>query len=124
MKRKATNTFTEEEKEWMNTVAANYILAQSDGFQLGYGTAIRDFTEYITDYWEGSDDKPQESVLNVLVDLGVELGKRQSIAKRNVEEVEKNGYEQYYNWEYKEAEKPFRTIVKLFTKKDAEEDEE
>lgn len=122
MKHKATNTFTEEEKEWMNTIAANYIPAQSDGFQLGYGTAIRDFTEYIIDYWKGSDDKPQESVLNALVDLGVELGRRQSIAKRNAEEAEKSGYEQYYNWEYRENGKPFRTIVKLYTKKDTEEE--
>lgn len=121
MKHKATNTFTEEEKEWMNTVAANYILAQSDGFQSGYGTAIRDFVNYIADYWNGSDDKPQESVLNALVDLGVELGRRQYIAKKNVKEAEKIGYEQHYNWSYQEAEKPFHTIVRLFTKKDAEE---
>ena len=115
MKHKATNTFTEEEKEWMNTVAANYILAQSDGFQLGYGTAIRDFVDYIADYWNSSNDKPQGGVLNALVDLGVELGKHQYTARINVEEAEKRGYEQYYDWEY------FHATIKPFTKKDAEE---
>jgi hypothetical protein len=59
MKHKETIEFTKEEKEWMDTLAINYIIAQADGFQLGYGQAISDFKEYIIDYWNGSDDKPQ-----------------------------------------------------------------
>lgn len=45
MKKKPVNEFTAEEKEWMDTVAVNYVLAQSDGFQLGYAQAISDFTD-------------------------------------------------------------------------------
>ena len=122
MMHKATVDFTPNEKEWMDTLAVNYIIAQSDGFQLGYAQAIRDFTEYIIDYWEGSDDKPQQSILDTLVDLGVELGKRKDIAKKNIEEVKKMGYEQYYNWEYQKKGEPFRTTVALFTKTEIQAD--
>lgn len=122
MKHKATSTFTPEEKEWMDTVAVNYIIAQSDGFQLGYAQAISDFTANILDYWEGSDDMPQKSVLDTLVDMGVELGKRQQIASKNADVAKEKGYEQYYNWQYKPSkDKPFSNIVNLFTK--APEDE-
>ena len=118
MKRKATNFFTDQEKEMMDTIAVNYILAQSDGFQLGYGQAISDFIDNIVDYWEGSDDKPQSSVLHTLVDLGVNLGKRQETAKLNVSQAKKLGYEQYYNWQYKNNDLRFGQIVHLFTKKE------
>ena len=123
MKNKAVSELTKEEKEWMDTLAVNHIIAQSDGFQLGYSQAINDFTDYIIDYWQGSDDKPQKSVLDALVDIGVELGRRKEIAKKNIETAKEDGYERYYNWEYKEKDKPFKTYVNLFTK-DSEEDKE
>lgn len=50
MKHKATVEFTKEEKEWMDTITVNLIIAQADGFQLGYAQALSDFTEYIIDY--------------------------------------------------------------------------
>ena len=124
MKRKATNFFTDQEKEMMDTIAVNYILAQSDGFQLGYGQAISDFIDNIVDYWENSDDKPQSSVLHVLVDLGVNLGKRQETAKANISQAEKLGYEQYYKWQYKSKDMRFERIVPLFTQKEEEEEKE
>ena len=101
MKHKATSTFSEIENEMMDTIAINYILAQSDGFQLGYAQALSDFTENIIDYWKASDDAPQQSILDALVDLGVELGNRKKIAKENIRQAKERGYEQYYNWQYK-----------------------
>lgn len=97
---KPTSEFTAEEKEWMDTIAVNYVVAQSDGFQLGYAQAINDFKESIIDYWNGSDDKPQQSVLDALVDLGVELRKRKQVAEKNIEKAKDMGYEQYYSWQY------------------------
>ena len=120
MKRKATSEFTKEEKEFMDTLAVNFIIAQADGFQLGYAQALRDFTENIIDYWHDSDDKPQESVLDALVDLGVELGKRKMIAKKNIETAKDHGYEDYYCWEYRYDDEPFARNVKLFTKTEEE----
>ena len=126
MKHKATDTFTEIEKEMMDTIAVNYIIAQADGFQLGYAKALSDLTENIVDYWQGSDDKPQESMLDTLVDLGVELGKRQRIAKENIRQAKSRGYENYYRWQYKEKDEPFGRVVNLFTKSESqlESDEE
>lgn len=118
MKRKATNSFTDQEKEMMDTIAVNFILAQSDGYQLGYGQAISDFIDNIVAYWEGSDEKPQSSVLHTLVDLGVNLGKRQETAVANVSQAKKQGYEQYYNWQYKNKDLRFGRIVPLFTQKE------
>lgn len=125
MKHKATAEFTSAEKEWMDTVAVNYIIGQADGFQLGYAQAIADFNENILDYWQGSDDKPQQSVLDTLVDLGVELGRRRGIAERNKSEAINNGYESYYNWTFKNKDKSI-TYVNLYTKAEEEtnEDEE
>ncbi len=123
MKHKAINDFTSEEKEWMNTIAVNYIIAQSDGFQLGYSQAINDFTENIIDYWKGSDDQPQSSILDALVDLGIRLGKRKQIAEKNIETAKDRGYERYYNWQYKHGDEPFSTTIGLFTKADAEKTE-
>jgi len=100
----------------MDTLTVNYILAQADGFQLGYGQAIHDLTENIIDYWKGSDDAVQESVLNTLVDLGVELNKRQEIARKNVEEAKKEGYENYYAWQFRKKDEDFYRTVSLFTK--------
>ena len=122
MKHKATIKFTKEEKEWMDTIAVNLIIAQADGFQLGYGQALSDFTENIIDYWNGSDDKPQESVLNALGDLGVELAKRKEIAAKNIETAKERDYEKYYVWQYQEKNEPFRRRVPLFTKKEPQED--
>lgn len=116
MKRKATSFFTDQEKEMMDTIAVNYVIAQADGYQLGYAQAISDFIDNIIDYWEGSDDKPQSSVLHTLVDLGVNLSKRQETAKKNVCEAKTLGYEEYYNWPFKNKNKDFEIIVKLFTK--------
>ena len=116
MKRKLTSEFTAEEKEMMDTIAVNYVIAQSDGFQMGYAQALNDFTENIIAYWEGSDDKPQQSILDLLVDLGVELGKRQMIAKKNIETAHERNYEHYYNWEYSSNDMPFPKTVRLFTK--------
>lgn len=48
MKHKNVADFTAEEKEWMDTIAVNYIVAQSDGFQLGYAQAISDLTSNIS----------------------------------------------------------------------------
>ncbi len=119
MKHKATVEFTSAEKEWMNTVAVNYIIGQADGFQLGYAQAIADFNENILDYWRGSDDEPQQSVLDALVDLGVELGKRKGIAEKNKSEATSNGYEQYYNWTFKNKD-GYATNVSLYTKAEEE----
>lgn len=124
MKRKATIDFTDQEKEMMDTIAVNYILAQADGFQLGYGQAISDFVDNIIDYWEASDDKPQQSVMNTLVDLGRELAERQETAKKNVSQAKKIGYEQYYNWQFKNKDLPFGRIIALFTKSEQEDGEE
>ena len=123
MKHKNVADFTAEEKEWMDTVAVNYIVAQSDGFQLGYAQAISDLTSNILDYWEGSDDKPQQSFLDALVDLGVELAKRRETARKNIEMVNKKGYERYYIWSISENGE-ISVSVYLFTKKEAEEAEE
>lgn len=121
MKHKATTELTSTEKEWMDTIAVNYIIGQSNGFQLGYAQAIADFRENILDYWQNSDDEPQRSVLDTLVDLGVELGKRKGIAERNQSEARGNGYEQYYYWNFKNKD-GYATCVNLYTK--AEEDAE
>lgn len=121
MKRKATKFFTDQEKEMMDTIAVNFIIAQSDGFQLGYAQALSDFVDNIIDYWEGSDDKPQSSVLHTLVDLGIELGKRQETAKMNVSKAKEYGYERYYNWQYKNKELRYGKIVSLFTKKEEDD---
>jgi hypothetical protein len=123
MKHKETIEFTKEEKEWMDTLAINYIIAQADGFQSGYGQAISDFKEYIIDYWNGSDDKPQESILNVLVDLGGEHAKRKEIAAKNIETAKERDYEKYYIWHYRDKNEPFGCrSVALFTKKEPQED--
>lgn len=121
MKRKHTDEFTAEEKEWMDTIAVNFIIAQADGFQLGYAQAIHDFTENIIDYWQGSDDTAQISVLDAIADLGVELGKRKGVAEKNVDVAKEKGYGQYYRWEYEDHEKPFSRTVPLFTKEIPEE---
>lgn len=51
MKHKSVNEFTELEKEMLDSIALNHILAQADGYQLGYAQAIKDFTDHILDYW-------------------------------------------------------------------------
>ena len=116
MKHKATNDFSEIEKEMMDTIAINYILAQSDGFQLGYAQALSDFTENIIDYWKSSDDAPQRSVLDALVDLGVELGNRKKIVEENIKQAKERGFEKYYNWQYKEKDESFGRIIGLYTR--------
>lgn len=121
MKRKPTSEFTTEEKEIMDEMAVNYIIAQADGFQLGYAQALSDINTYIIDYWNSSDDKPQQSVLDMLVDLGVELGKRQETAKKNIEIAKDRGYENYYRWKYRDKDEPFPRFVNLFTKMDGED---
>lgn len=122
MEHKTVESFTDEEKEMMDTIAVNYILAQADGFQLGYAQALADFTENIIDYWQGTDDKPQQSILDLLVDLGTELGKRKSTAEKNIKMAKEKGYEQYYNWEYKDNDEPYiNHHIRLFTKKEAEQ---
>ena len=120
MKHKVTNDFSEIEKEMMDTIAVNYILAQSDGFQLGYAQALSDFTENIIDYWKASDDEPQQSILDALVDLGVELGNRKKVVEENIRQAKGRGYEQYYNWQYKEKDIPFGRVVNLYTKTESE----
>ena len=125
MKHKAMSEFTPEEKEWMDTVAVNYIIAQADGFQLGYAQAISDFTSNILDYWEGSDDKPQQSILDTLVDMGVELGKRKQIASKNADMAKEKGYEQYYYWQYRPSkDKPFSNTLNLYTKEPEDESDD
>lgn len=116
MEHRPTSRFTDDEKNWMDTLAVNFIIAQSDGFQQGYAQAIRDFKENIIDYWQGSDDKPQQSVLDTLVDLGVELRKRQQTVEENIETAKERGYEPYYGWQYKDKDEPFGHDVNLFVK--------
>lgn len=123
MKHKATSTFSEIEKEMMDTIAVNYILAQSDGFQLGYAQALSDFTKNIIDYWKCSDDVPQQSILDTLVDLGVNLGNRKKVVEENVRQAKERGYEQYYNWQYKEKDMLFSRVVNLYTKAEVEPQE-
>ena len=45
MKQKEVKDFTKEDKELLDTAAVNYVIAQADGFQMGYAQAINDFTE-------------------------------------------------------------------------------
>lgn len=115
MLRKEINEFTEDEKNWMNTLSANYIVAQSDGFQLGYAQAISDFTENIISYWAGSDDKAQQSVLDTLVDLGEQLGKRKRVAEDNIKLVKKEGYDQF-DWIFTLNDECFPRRMGLFIK--------
>ncbi len=124
MKNKAKADFTEDEKNWMDTVTVNYIIAQSDGYQLGYAQALHDLTENIIDYWNGSDDKPQQSILDTLIDMGVELGIRKEITKRNIETAKKRGYENHYHWEYQPDGTSFTRDIGLFTKEFEEEKSE
>lgn len=124
MERKPTSSFSDQEREMMDTIAVNFIIAQADGFRLGYAEAISDFVDNIVDYWEGSDDKPQSSVLHTLVDLGVNLGKRKETAERNVLKAKELGFERYYNWQYKNKDLPFGKIVPLFTKEEDQIDKE
>ena len=83
---------------------------------------MSDFTANIIDYWKGSDDEPQQSVLDAIVDLGIELERRKARAVKNKDEAIKAGYEQYYNWQYKHKEDSFGTVVNLYTKADAQEE--
>jgi len=115
MLRKEINEFTEDEKNWMNTLSVNYIVAQSDGFQLGYAQAISDFTENIVSYWAGSDDKAQESVLDTLVDLGEQLGKRRRVAEDNIKLVKKEGYDKF-EWFFNLNDECFPRRMGLFIK--------
>jgi len=124
MEHKATNNFSESEKEMMDTIAVNYVLAQSDGFQLGYAQALSDFTENIIDYWKNSDDAPQQSILDVLVELGVELGNRQKVVKENIKQAKERGFEQYYNWQYKSKDESYGRVVKLYTKAEPQAESE
>lgn len=124
MKHKPTYEFTKDERNWMDTLTTNYIIAQSDGFQLGYAQAIRDFTENILDYWKGSDDAPQQSVFDTLVDLGVELRKRQEVVEKNIATAKDRGYERYYNWRFSGKDEDFWRTVGLFTKCESEEGDE
>ena len=112
---KAINEFTEDEKNWMNTIAANYVIAQSDGFQLGYAQAVNDFTKNIIDYWKNSDDEPQQSVLDTLVDLGEQLGKRKRVAGENIKLVKKEGYDQF-EWFFTLNDEYFPRRMGLFIK--------
>ncbi len=116
MEHKAINDFSEIEKEMMDTIAVNYILAQLDGFQLGYAQALLDFTENIIDYWKSSDDAPQQSILDVLIDLELKLGKRKKVVEENIEQIKKRGFEKYYNWNYKEEDEPFGRVIGLYTR--------
>lgn len=116
MLRKKISELTIDEMNWMDTLAVNYILAQSDGFQSGYAQAVSDLTEYISDYWDGSDDKPQKSLLDTLVDLGVKLSRRKGVAEDNLRRAKEEGYEAYYGWTFKRSDEPFARPVKLFTK--------
>ena len=111
MKHKTAIEFTKEEKAWMDTLAINYIIAQVDGFQLGYAQALKDFIENILNYWN-----------NTLVDLGVELAKRKEIAAKNIETAKERDYEKYYEWHYQDKDEPFGRTVALFTKKEPQED--
>lgn len=124
MKHKATNDFSEIEKEMMNTIAVNYTLAQSDGFQLGYAQALSDFNENIVDYWKSSDDAPQQSILDVLVDLGVELENKKRVVRENIKQAKELGYEQYYNWQYKEKNERFGRVINLYTRAEPQESED
>lgn len=113
---KLDHKFTEAEGKWMDAIAVNYIIGQSDGYQLGYAQALNDFTSYIVDYWNSSDDKPQQSVLDAIVDLGVELGTRKKIAEDNVRLAKEEGYDQFYAWQIKKKDDPFVQPISLFTK--------
>lgn len=113
---KLDHKFTEAEGKWMDAIAVNYIIGQSDGYQLGYAQALNDFTSYIVDYWNSSDDNPQQSVLDAIVDLGVELGTRKQIAEDNVRLAKEEGYDQFYAWQIKKKDVPFVQTISLFTK--------
>ena len=119
---KAASELTKDEKEYLDTIAINHVIAQADGFQLGYAQAISDFIDNIVDYWNGSDDKPDISTLNVLVDLGVELGRRKGIAERNTEKASDKGYTNYYSWELKDSDSPWGVHVPIYTKEDNKDD--
>ena len=113
---KLDHKFTEAEGKWMDAIAVNYIIGQSDGYQLGYAQALSDFTSYIVDYWNGSDDKPQQSVLDAIVDLGEQIRKRKQMVEDNIRMMKDAGYEQHYLWKYKFKDEAFPITIKLFTK--------
>lgn len=114
--KKEISEFTEDERNWMDTIVVNSVIAQSGGFQLGYAQAISDFTENIMDYWECSDDKAQKSVLDAIVDLGVELGKRKEVVKKNLDIAKKHGYENNFNWSHKRPDCPFKSSIPVLTR--------
>ncbi len=118
MERKSIREFTPEET--MDTAAVNYILAQSDGFRSGYAQAISDLIDNIIDYWARGDDKPQESVLHTLVDLGVELGKRKRNVEKSLETAKEMGYEKRCLWTFRdEAEPLLERTVNLFVREES-----
>lgn len=91
---KTEDDYSAEEKKWLDTVAVNYVIAQADGFQQGYGQAVQDFIHDIVDHqWGCSDDRIPESVLSVLFDLGKLHHKRENNATKNTEIASENGYE-------------------------------
>lgn len=89
---------TEEKREMAEIIAVNYVIAQSDGFQLGYAQAISDFIQSIHDYWTTGDDQPQLSVLDTIAELGENLGNRKRIAKENMEKATEKGYTPDIQW--------------------------
>lgn len=89
---------TEEKRELADIIAVNYVIAQSDGFQLGYAQAISDFIQSIHDYWTTGDDQPQLSVLDTIAELGENLANRKRIAKENMEKATEKGYAPDIHW--------------------------
>ena len=91
---KRKNDYSAEEKKWLDTAAVNYVIAQADGFQQGYGQAVQDFIHDIVDHqWGCSDDRIPEAVLSVLFGLSQLYHKRKNNAKKNEEIALENGYQ-------------------------------
>lgn len=76
---------------------------------------MNDFTKNIIDYWKNSDDEPQQSVLDTLVDLGEQLGKRKRVAGENIKLVKKEGYDQF-KWFFTLNDECFPRRMGLFIK--------
>lgn len=117
------NEFTENDKEWLNTMAVNYIIGQSDGFQQGYAQALNDFSDYLTDYCSGSDDKVHKSIIDALIDCGVELGSRKLTANKNDNEAEKEGFVRIINFTFERKDGTYGPSVRLRLKESNSESE-
>lgn len=104
-------------------MAANYIIGQSDGFQQGYARALNDFSDYLTDYCSGSDDEVHKSIIDALIDCGVELVHLKITANKNDNEAEKEGLVRIINFTFERKDGTYGPTVRLRLKESDSESE-